>query len=206
MSAGDPPPGSLRATPRLSRWLRRVGRNRRDHPRQGRDWAGILTTLAQIAADELDVALAHIRLRPATTVASPNEDVTAGSLSVQECGLAVRTACAAARGLFLTAAASRFGVPVEALTVEDGVIAGPGNARTSYAELAETVTLSVDVTAPVPAKPASARRIAGTPAARLDDARQGLRRTAVSPRPPPAACCTGAWSGRPRLARSCRGR
>ena len=146
----------------------RVGRNRRDHPRQGRDWAGILTTLAQIAADELDVALARIRLRPATTVASPNEGVTAGSLSVQECGLAVRTACAAARGLFLTAAASRFGVPVEALTVEDGVIAGPGNARTSYAELAETVTLSVDVTAPVPAKPASARRIAGTPAARLD--------------------------------------
>ena len=58
--------------------------------------------------------------------------------------------------------------PEDALAVEDGTIVGPGNARTSYWELADEVSLDRDATCRAAPKPAAARRIAGTSAARLD--------------------------------------
>ena len=162
-------PGNLRANPRLSQW---IGFSRDGvvevSPGKVEIGQGILTALAQIVADELDVALARVRLVPATTASSPNEGVTSGSLSVQDCGLALRYVCAEARTLFLAAATERLGVPEEALTIEDGTILGPGNARTSYWELAEEVSLDRDATCTAAPKPASARRLAGTAAARLD--------------------------------------
>src|SRR5688572_23510053 len=59
---------------------------------------GIVTALAQIAADELGVPLEKIRMLPASTAYSPDEGVTSGSQSVSEGGKALRLACAAARG------------------------------------------------------------------------------------------------------------
>jgi nicotinate dehydrogenase subunit B len=41
---------------------------------------GILTALAQIAAEELGVPLERIRMLPASTAYSPDEGVTSGSL------------------------------------------------------------------------------------------------------------------------------
>jgi nicotinate dehydrogenase subunit B len=58
---------------------------------------GILTALAQIAAEELGVPLEKIRILPASTAYSPDEGVTSGSLSIQEGGKALRLACAEAR-------------------------------------------------------------------------------------------------------------
>jgi nicotinate dehydrogenase subunit B len=55
---------------------------------------GILTALAQIAADALGVDIARIRMLPARTDLSPNEGYTAGSMSVQQSGAALREACA----------------------------------------------------------------------------------------------------------------
>ena len=58
------------------------------------------------------------------------------------------------------------------LEVRDGEIVGPGNLRTSYWELAEHETggglLDRDATAKIAPKPASARRLAGAAAQRLD--------------------------------------
>ena len=51
---------------------------------------GIISTLAQIAAEELDVDYTRIRMIPADTVRSPNEGVTAGSRSTVESGSALR--------------------------------------------------------------------------------------------------------------------
>src|ERR1043166_1390475 len=45
---------------------------------------GILTALAQIAADELDVAYDRIEMISADTSRSPNEGMTAGSQSVEQ--------------------------------------------------------------------------------------------------------------------------
>lgn len=58
---------------------------------------GIGTALIQMAAEELGLDPSYIRLQPTTTGASPDEGVTSGSLSIQDCGLAVRHVCAQVR-------------------------------------------------------------------------------------------------------------
>ena len=70
-------PGNLRANPRLSQWLR-FSRDGRVEVSPGKVeiGQGILTALAQIVADELDVELARLRVVPASTARSPNEGVT----------------------------------------------------------------------------------------------------------------------------------
>src|SRR2546427_4488529 len=93
---------------------------------------GIVTSLAQIAADELDVEIGRVQMVRASTAASPNEGVTSGSLSVQQSGRAIRHACAEIRQIFLDAASDRLGVGIDALDVKDGTVSGPGNISTSY--------------------------------------------------------------------------
>src|SRR5207237_10125081 len=93
---------------------------------------GIVTALAQIAADELDVDIGRLRMVRASTAGSPNEGVTSGSLSIQHSGRALRQACAEIRQIFLDAASDRLGVEAATLDVNDGTISGPGNVTTSY--------------------------------------------------------------------------
>src|SRR6185369_2294860 len=83
---------------------------------------GIISTLAQIAAEELDVDYARIRMIPADTGRSPNEGVTAGSRSTMDGGGALRQACAEVRDAFLQAAARRLDAGVDELFVRDGTI------------------------------------------------------------------------------------
>jgi nicotinate dehydrogenase subunit B len=162
-------PTNLAANPRLSRWLRFDAQGFVQlSPGKIEIGQGIVTALAQIAADELDIDIARVRMIPATTAASPNEGVTSGSLSVEQSGSAVRHAAAEARVIYLGQAAQRLGVPAESLRIEDGTIVGPGNLRTSYWELADDALLARDASPGVVAKAPAARRIAGTPVARLD--------------------------------------
>ena len=163
-------PGNLQTNPRLARWLRfRAEGVVEVFSGKVEIGQGILTAIAQIVAEELDVDLARVRMVQASTAASPNEGVTSGSFSVEHSGSALRYACAEARAIFLAAAAQRLGVPASSLSVqEDGTIVGSGNLRTSYWELGDLGLLDRDATAGVPPKPASQRRIAGTPAGRLD--------------------------------------
>src|SRR6195256_3427730 len=67
---------------------------------------GILTALAQIAADELDVAYERIEMVAADTARTPNEGMTAGSQSVENSGTALRFACAEARQILFELAAA----------------------------------------------------------------------------------------------------
>ncbi len=129
---------------------------------------GIVTALAQIAADELDVDIARVRMQRASTAASPNEGVTSGSLSMQQSGRAIRHACAEIRQIFLVAAADRLGVDTGQLDIADGVISGPGNVSTSYWELGGEVSLDRDATPGATAKPASRRVLAGLSVPRID--------------------------------------
>jgi CO/xanthine dehydrogenase Mo-binding subunit len=101
---------------------------------------GILTALAQIAAEELGVALEKIRMLPASTAYSPDEGVTSGSLSIQDAGKALRKACAQLRALL-----QRSGVA-------------------SYWDLG----LQAEIAGDAPEKPAAEYRIVGTSAPRLD--------------------------------------
>jgi CO/xanthine dehydrogenase Mo-binding subunit len=129
---------------------------------------GIVTALAQIAADELDVDLARVQMIRASTAASPNEGVTSGSLSIQQSGRAIRQACAEIRQIFLGAAADRLGVEASALDIIDGTISGPGNVRTSYWELAGEVSLDRAATPGAVPKPIARRALAGNSVQRLD--------------------------------------
>ncbi|HZT46816.1 MAG TPA: molybdopterin cofactor-binding domain-containing protein, partial [Hyphomicrobiaceae bacterium] len=169
MTAAAELPVNLKANPRLSRWLRF---NRDGYvelsPGKVELGQGIVTALAQIAADELDVRLERIRMVPVSTAASPNEGTTSSSLSVEQSGSAVRHAAAQARAIYLAHAAQRLGVAPDSLSVDDGTIIGPGNLRTSYWELADDALLARDATPGIAPKAPAARRIAGTPSPRLD--------------------------------------
>jgi len=129
---------------------------------------GVLTALAQIVAEELDVDLARVRMTAAATGASPNEGYTAGSLSIQHSGAALRMAAAEARAVHLDAAARRWEVSVDALTVTDGVVAAPDGRSASYWELMSEGLLHRRVSGAAPTKAAADRRIVGVSVPRLD--------------------------------------
>lgn len=162
-------PVSLAANPRLSSWVRFTGEGRvAISPGKVEIGQGIVTALAQIAADELDIDIARVEMIRASTAASPNEGVTSGSLSIQQSGRALRHACAEVRQRFLTAASERLGVDADLLDVDDGTISGPGNVRTSYWELADEVSLDQEATAGTAAKSAATRALAGHSVQRID--------------------------------------
>ncbi|MGY4503193.1 CO/xanthine dehydrogenase Mo-binding subunit [Bradyrhizobium sp. GM24.11] len=172
MSAPSPAPRlpvSLAANPRLSSWVKFTGEGRvAISPGKVEIGQGIVTALAQIAADELDVEIGRIEMIRASTAASPNEGVTSGSLSIQQSGRALRHVCAEVRQRFLAAASERLGVDASLLGVDDGTISGPGNIRTSYWELSGDVSLDHDVTAGTVAKSAVTRSVAGHSIQRVD--------------------------------------
>ncbi|MBW7970087.1 molybdopterin cofactor-binding domain-containing protein [Bradyrhizobium sp. BR 10289] len=172
MSAPSPAPqlpASLAANPRLSSWVTFTGEGRvAISPGKVEIGQGIVTALAQIAADELDVDVGRIEMIRASTAISPNEGVTSGSLSIQQSGRALRHACAEVRQRFLAAASERLGVDAALLNIDDGEISGPGNVRTSYWELAGDVSLDHDATIGAIAKSIAERAVAGHSAQRVD--------------------------------------
>ncbi|MHC2537760.1 xanthine dehydrogenase family protein molybdopterin-binding subunit [Bradyrhizobium diazoefficiens] len=162
-------PVSLVTNPRLSSWVRFTGDGRvAISPGKVEIGQGIVTALAQIAADELDVDIGRIEMIRASTATSPNEGVTSGSLSIQQSGRALRHVCAEVRQIFLAAASERLGVGATQLGIDDGTISGPGNVRTSYWELAGDVSLDQDATAGATAKTAVMRAVAGHSIQRVD--------------------------------------
>src|SRR4029450_11295059 len=132
MNTPSPPklPVNLAANPRLSSWLKFSGDG---HvvvsPGKVEIGQGIVTALAQIAADELDIDVSRIRMHRASTASSPNEGVTSGSLSIQQSGRALRHVCAEVRQIFLEKASERLGAEVGALKIEDGTMRGPGECQ-----------------------------------------------------------------------------
>jgi CO/xanthine dehydrogenase Mo-binding subunit len=162
-------PVSLAANPKLSSWLKFSATGQvAVSPGKVEIGQGIVTALAQIAADELDIDLSRVQMIRASTAASPNEGVTSGSLSIQQSGRALRHACAEVRQIFLQLASERLGVGIDALGVEDGTISGPGNVRTSYWELADAISLDRDATPGATPKLATQRALAGHSVQRID--------------------------------------
>jgi CO/xanthine dehydrogenase Mo-binding subunit len=172
MNPGLPP--SLAANPRLGDWLRVrpdgavKGGVIEVRPGKVELGQGVLTALAQIAAEELDVSLGQVRMMPAATGLSPDEGYTAGSMSIEYSGAALRLVCAETRARYLEVAAARLGVHEDKLTVADGDILAPDGASTSYWELADDGLLDRPATGGYRPKPATAYRLVGTSVPRLD--------------------------------------
>ena len=166
-----PLPHALAATPALDRWIRLTD--------EGGVIAftgkveigqGILTALGTIVAEELDVARERVQVVSAHTGRTPNEGVTAGSMSIETSGAALRQASAWARRVLLERAAARFGVAADEATVTDGEIAAVGiNERLTYWDLADQ-PFDVEIRERTPEKAPSAYRLVG---------RDGQRRTDI---------------------------
>ncbi len=166
--AGKLPP-TLAANPRLDRWVA-LNPDGTVTVRTGKVeiGQGIVSAMAQIAAEELDVAYSRIRMVAVDTAMSPNEGSTSGSRSIEEGGGALRQACAEVRDALVQAGARKLGASLESLVVEDGTIRARGGGSITYWQLAPEVDLARDATGQARPKQADELRLIGTALPRLD--------------------------------------
>jgi len=129
---------------------------------------GILTAVAQICADELDVNFDRVRIISGDTAQVPNEGVTAGSFSMPDCAPAVQQASAEVRALLIEMAAARLGKPVDSLKVTDGSIRSGDGASISYWQLASGLSLEREASGAVKTKPIGEHRYIGKSVPRID--------------------------------------
>ena len=96
---------------------------------------GVQTAFGQLVADELDVPFERVTVVMGDTDLCPDQGPTVGSASMFRGGPQVRQAAAAARQALLAMASARWGVPVEQMSVNAGVVSSPGGKSVSYADL-----------------------------------------------------------------------
>ncbi len=130
---------------------------------------GSMTSLAQLLAEELDVALDSVDMVMGDTDLCPWDMGTFGSLSTRVFGPRLRAAGAEARAVLLEMAAERLEVPAARLQVKDGVVSDPSSPakRVTYAQLVEGKRIERHL-AKVPVKPVSAFTVVGKSPRRKD--------------------------------------
>jgi CO/xanthine dehydrogenase Mo-binding subunit len=98
---------------------------------------GLEVAIAQVVAEELDVAVEHVAITMGDTATTCNQGGASGSSGVSLGARPLRNAAAEARRILLDRAATLMGVPATQLTVANGVVTAPGTGKKSltYAEL-----------------------------------------------------------------------
>jgi nicotinate dehydrogenase subunit B len=129
---------------------------------------GIRTALGQIVAEELDVSFARVVVVLGDTSRVPNQGATIASETIQITAVPLRNAAAQARQFLAARAAERLELPVEDLTIEDGLIRGGDNRSVSYGELIAGETIRLELAEDVPVKPVNAYSIVGQSQPRVD--------------------------------------
>lgn len=129
---------------------------------------GIRTALLQVAAEELEVDPAEIRLITADTGRTPNEGFTAGSQSMQNSGTAIRNAAAQVRALLLAEAARRFGMAATELKAENKAVLAKDGRLATYGELVSGQMLHVEAQPQSALKPPGTFRVIGKTLPRVD--------------------------------------
>ena len=132
---------------------------------------GTKTALAQMAADELDVAFEQIEMVMGDTATTPDQWLTGANLTIAQGGGELRKACATARAALLTRASTKLGAPVDQLQVERGIVRLKSDASktVSYTDLmqgAKTTDLKIDAKAAI--KPATDYKWVGKSIPRVD--------------------------------------
>lgn len=162
-------PLSLQSNPRLGDWLRILPTGivevRSGKVELGQ---GVLTALAQVVAEELDIDVSRVRMIGAQTGRSPDEGYTAASMSIQQSGAALRMVAAETRARYVGVAADRLGVTENTLDIADGTIVAAGGRSTSYWELADDALLDRKVTGTCEPKEPASYSVVGTSAPRID--------------------------------------
>ncbi len=131
---------------------------------------GVMTSQAQMVAEELGVSLASIDMILGDTDRCPLDMGTFGSLTTRMFGPALRAAAAQARLTLLTLASRQMRVPIERLQVADGVVSVVGDpARTiRYATLAKGAAIVKVVEAKATLRQPFEFSVMGSSPARLD--------------------------------------
>ena len=143
----DPLSGALAFTPDLDSWIR-INRDETITVFTGKVELGqhIKTSLAMIAAEELEVNIDRILVVSGDTAQTPNEGYTAGSMSMETSGNAIRHASAEVKQILLSRAAEALNTPMANLTLEDGTITDAVTERSiTYWELFGGKSFDVDV-------------------------------------------------------------
>jgi len=131
---------------------------------------GVITSLPQMLADELDVAVDMIDMVMGDTDRCPFDQGTWGSLTTRVFGPELRAAGAQARAVLLELASGQLGVPAGQLAVTNGVVydsADPGR-KVSYAELTRGKAILRDMQSPAPVKAPAEYKAMGTSLKRRD--------------------------------------
>lgn len=114
---------------------------------------GVITSLAQMMADELNVPLEKVKMVMGDTDLCPWDAGTWGSQTTQTFGPAMRAAAAEARGVLTDLASEKLKVPASQLEVRNGIVVDTKNPKNSvsYALLAKGKKLEryLDVKPPV---------------------------------------------------------
>ena len=131
---------------------------------------GVMTSLAQMLAEELGVSVASVDMVMGDTRECPPDAGTFGSLTTRVFGPALREAGAKARSALLGLAAKRLGAPRTALAVDDGVVSvrGAPSRRVTYADLAGGAKILRVVDRRVALRAAKDFTVIGRSVARLD--------------------------------------
>src|SRR6202158_1099681 len=110
---------------------------------------GVITALAQIVAEELDVRFDKVYLDSGDIDKAVDQGVTAAARTIERGGPQLRQASAAARQELLKLASARLDSPVNMLTVTDGVVSVVGNPsrKISYGDLLGGKRFNVKITA-----------------------------------------------------------
>jgi isoquinoline 1-oxidoreductase len=131
---------------------------------------GIVTSLAQMLADELGIALTSVDMVMGDTLLCPYDMGTFGSMSTPYFGTALRQAAAEARTVLVQMAAEHLNVAPERLDINGGQVFDSKNPsrRVSYAQLTGGKLIERRLQQRVSPLPASRHTISGKATGRLD--------------------------------------
>ena len=131
---------------------------------------GIVTSLAQMAADELGVPLDSIDMVMGDTALCPFDMGTYGSMSTRFFGPALRAAAAEAKAVLLTLASEHLKAPLDSLSVEDGVVfvTSDRKTRVTFGQLANGQKIVRKLDGKAVTKSVSEFRVMGKPEKRRD--------------------------------------
>jgi len=163
------PPGSLATTPFLDAWIR-IDADGSITLFTGKAelGQGFKTAFQQVAAEELDVPFASLKVITADTGRTANEGYTSGSHSMQDSGTAIQNAAAQARELLIAEAARRLALPAGDLVTENAAVIAPDGRRLGFGELIAGNMLHVQAQPTSKLKDPATYRVMGLSVPRVD--------------------------------------
>jgi len=163
-------PGVMKQANKVNSWLEVLGDGRvRVLSGKVELGQGIRVAIQMVAAEELDMDLEKVEVHLAETGVTPNEGYTSGSASIKNSAMSVRYAAATARRELLKLASTKLNVPMESLTLFNGIIRSTANKKSvTFQELLKGAQIETEVTTPVRIKSKDDHRYVGKAIPRED--------------------------------------